>query len=479
MEVNNIVHKPTRRSVDYHPSVWGDYFLAYDSSLTEIYPDEEQEVEVLKEEVRKMLVSDHAVSTQKLELIDMIQRLGVSYHFENEIEESLKHIYNSCSEFDDNDEDHNMLETLALRFRLLRQAGYNVPCDVLEEFMDDEGKFKEVLVSDVKGILSLYEAAHVGVKGENILEEALAFTTTRLKSVVPNLSGLLLAQVAHALKMPIQRTLERVAARQYINIYKDSPKHNELLLRFARLDFNMLQKVHQKELCGITRWDINASKQLPPYLKLLYHYILDAFAEMEELLANENKSYRIHYAKVELKKVCKAYYQEFKWYDAGYIPTFEEYLKVALVTACHMLLSTISLVGMGEIVTKENFDWITSEPLMVKASSIVCRLMDDRVGHQFEQERGHVASAVESYMKEFGGSKQEAYAKFEKLVANGWEDVNKECLYSVPAPRPILLRVLNLTRVINLLYKDEDLYTNSKTKLKDIITKVLVEPFKT
>lgn len=80
--------------------------------------------------------------------------------------------------------------------------------------------------------------------------------------------------------------------------------------------------------------------------------------------------------------MCKAYYQEFKWYDAGYIPTFEEYLKVALVTACHMLLSTISLVGMGEIVTKENFDWITSEPLMVKASSIVCRLMDDRVGHQ-------------------------------------------------------------------------------------------------
>ncbi|OIT20229.1 (-)-germacrene d synthase, partial [Nicotiana attenuata] len=180
-----------------------------------------------------------------------------------------------------------------------------------------------------------------------------------------------------------------------------------------------------------------------------------------------------------LKKVCKAYFQEFKWYHAGYIPTFEEYLKVALVTACYMMLSAISLVGMGEIVTKETFEWITSEPLMVKASSVVCRLMDDRVGHQFEQERGHVASAVESYIKEFGGSKQEAYAKFEKLVANGWRDINKECLYSAPAPRPVLMRVLNLTHVINLLYKDEDLYTNSKTKLKDIITKVLVEPFKT
>ncbi|XP_060183183.1 (-)-germacrene D synthase-like [Lycium barbarum] len=179
---------------------------------------------------------------------------------------------------------------------------------------------------------------------------------------------------------------------------------------------------------------------------------------MEELLAKENKSYRILYAKAELKKVVKAYYQEFKWYHAGYVPTFEEYLKVALVTSCHMMLSTTSLVGMGELVTKENFEWVTSEPSM------------------FEQERGHVASAVESYTKEFGCSNQEAYVNLEKLVANAWKDINENCLYPMPAPTPILVRVLNLTRAINLLYKDEDIYTNSKTKLKDIIHKVLVQP---
>ncbi|CAN4075606.1 unnamed protein product [Withania somnifera] len=200
---------------------------------------------------------------------------------------------------------------------------------------------------------------------------------------------------------------------------------------------------------------------------------------MEDLLAKENISYRVNYAKTELKKVVKAYYQEFKWYHAGYVPTFEEYLKVALVTACYMMLSTTSLVGMGEeLVSEENLRWITSEPLMVKASSIVCRLMDDRIGHKFEQERGHVASAVESYVKEFGCSKQEAYVRIEKLVVNAWQDINKDFLHPLPAPMPILMRVLNLTRAINLLYKDEDIYTNSKTKLKDIIDKVLVQPFK-
>ncbi|MCD7458678.1 hypothetical protein HAX54_038875 [Datura stramonium] len=552
MQKTQVNNNSARRSADYHPSVWGDYFLAYDSSLTEIDREEEEEVGRLKDEVRKMLVSAQAVPTRKLllELIDDTQRLGISYHFVNEIEESLKHIHNNmcCSENDD----HNNLEIVSLRFRLLRQAGYNVSCDVLETFKEDEGNFKDELVSDVKGILSLYEAAHVGIGGENILEEALAFSTKCLKSMVPKLSGYLVTQVIHALKMPIRRTLARVAARQYINIYQHNPQHNKVLLLFARLDFNLLQKVHQKELSGITRWwkdlnvernfpfarnrlveayfwttgvyfepqyyrarrfttkvislasilddlydvygtqdelemftdaiqrwDINASQQLSPYLKLLYHYIFDTYAEMEELLAKENKSYRIHYAKTELKKVVKAYYQEFKWYHAGYVPIFEEYLKVALVTACYMMLSTTSLVGMGEeFVTEDNFKWITSEPLIVKASSIVCRLMDDRIGHKFEQERGHVASAVESYVKEYGCSKQEAYVKLEKLVTNAWQDINKDLLHPTPAPMTVLMRVLNLTRAINLLYKDEDIYTNSKTKLKDIITKILVQPFK-
>ncbi|PHT53163.1 (-)-germacrene D synthase [Capsicum baccatum] len=255
MEVDNNVPKSARRSVDYHPTVWGDYFLAYDSSLTEINHQDEQEVERLRDEVRKMLVAAHATSTRKLlELIDNTQRLGVSHHFAKEIEESLKHIYNmSCDEFDD----PNNLETVSLQFRLLRQAGYNVSCDVFQTFKEDEGNFKEELIRNVKGILSLYEAAHLGVGGEDILEEALGFSTKCLKSMVPKLSGYLVTQVIHALKMPIRRTLARVAARQYINIYQDNPEHDKVLLQFARLDFNMLQKVHQKELSDITRYIIN------------------------------------------------------------------------------------------------------------------------------------------------------------------------------------------------------------------------------
>ncbi|KAL2529707.1 germacrene-D synthase-like [Forsythia ovata] len=82
-----------------------------------------------------------------------------------------------------------------------------------------------------------------------------------------------------------------------------------------------------------------------------------------------------------MKKLVRAYFKEAKWTYDGYVPTIEKYMKVALVSGAYMMLSTSSLVGMGELATKEAFEWISSEPLLVRASSIICRLMDDMVGH--------------------------------------------------------------------------------------------------
>ncbi|GLT50329.1 hypothetical protein SLA2020_238210 [Shorea laevis] len=71
------------------------------------------------------------------------------------------------------------------------------------------------------------------------------------------------------------------------------------------------------------------------------------------------------------------------------------------------MLITNSLVGMGEVASKEAFDWISNDPRMVKACAIICRLMDDIVSNEFEQSRVHVASSIEYYMKQYGVSKEE------------------------------------------------------------------------
>ncbi|KAF2314254.1 hypothetical protein GH714_024527 [Hevea brasiliensis] len=68
------------------------------------------------------------------------------------------------------------------------------------------------------------------------------------------------------------------------------------------------------------------------------------------------------------------------------MPTMEEYMSIALVTSACAMLVTTSLVGMGDTVTEDSFDWLFTEPKMVTASTIICRLMNDIVSHQFEQE---------------------------------------------------------------------------------------------
>ena len=103
-------------------------------------------------------------------------------------------------------------------------------------------------------MLSLYEASHLMVHGEPILEEALAFTTTHLPSSLNESSLPFLAEeVKHALKRPIRKGLHRVEARFHLSIYHQDPSHNEVLLQFGKLDFNFVQKLHQKELQDVSK----------------------------------------------------------------------------------------------------------------------------------------------------------------------------------------------------------------------------------
>jgi len=75
---------------------------------------------VLKEKVR-MMFNKTENEVDQLEFIDVLQRLGVAYHFNNEIRDILDNIYNKqTSKLKKN------LHATALEFRLLRQYGYDI-----------------------------------------------------------------------------------------------------------------------------------------------------------------------------------------------------------------------------------------------------------------------------------------------------------------------------------------------------------------
>ncbi|PIN00287.1 Gamma-curcumene synthase [Handroanthus impetiginosus] len=80
--------RPAKATFD--PSLWGDTFSAFslDDKVQETYAEA---IEELKKEAKKMLMA--AKSSKLLILIDTIERLGLAYHFEKEIQEKLQEIY--------------------------------------------------------------------------------------------------------------------------------------------------------------------------------------------------------------------------------------------------------------------------------------------------------------------------------------------------------------------------------------------------
>ena len=55
-------------------------------------------------------------------------------------------------------------------------------------------------------------------------------------------------------------------------------------------------------------------------------------------------------------------------------------------------------------------------------------------------------------MKQYDVSKQEVHDEFRKQIVNAWKDINKECIRPTEVPVPFLTRVVNLARVMDLLY---------------------------
>ncbi|TYG47417.1 hypothetical protein ES288_D11G336800v1 [Gossypium darwinii] len=522
---DNKMSKENRHFADFNPNFWGDIFL---SSLTEMNIDAKAHLqyEALKQQVRRMLVISTDKPYQNLDIIDAIQRLGVAYHFEKEIEDALHIIYHHHCNNAQIDDD---LYTASVRFRLLREHGFNVCCETFNKFIDEKGKFKESLISDVKGMLELYEAAHFQLHGETILKEALVFTMFHLKLAETTMDYPLSAQIANALKRPLRKSLPRLVARSYIPIYEEYATHDKNLMKLVKLDFNMVQHLHKEELSkinsvifgyweynfephytiarifmtkvisltsilddiydaygtyeqleifteAIQRWDINCIDQLPDYMKVWYSEVLNVYEEMEDLMSKEGKSYRVQFAIKAMKQQSQVYHAEAKWLHENYIPTMEEYMPIALVSCGYRLLTIASCVGMDDSITEETFIWAFNDPKICRASNTICRLMSDIVSHKFDQERGHVSSAVECYMKQHGVSMQEAYNEFYKQINNAWKDINEGCLKpTAAAPRSALNRILNLARVMDLFHKGEDAYTHVGDAAKTSINALLID----
>ncbi|XP_051118238.1 germacrene A synthase-like isoform X2 [Andrographis paniculata] len=509
-----------------------------------------KEIEALKDKARNMLTIPTSFNNivETMDLIDTFERLGLSYHFEDEINDKLENYFNLDVDYKNETYD---LRTVALHFRLFRAHGYHVSPDVFSKFKDGERNFQEVLKNDVRGLLSLYEGAHLRVHGEDILDEALVFATSNLKSATKNLDSPLKEEVEHALAQPLHLSIPRLEARKFISIYKKREKKYNILLRFAKLDFNLLQMFHRKELYEISRWwkeldiptrvpyardrvvecyfwtiamhyepqyshsralltkdlaaaitliddtydsygtieeldliteaiqrwDINEIDRTPDYFRSSYKTLLEMFEQFEEELEAKGQSYGIYYAKETLKELVRAYNVEAKWFIEGNLPTFDRYLSNATVTCTAYHFPIAAILGT-KFATKEAYEWMMSKPKVLKACSTICRLIDDAATYEVEREvRGHSATGIGCYMHNKGVAVEEAIAKFYEMASNAWKDMNEELLKPTTHSRDVLIRILNLARLVEVTYKDsQDGYTQPEKVTKAHIMALFVDP---
>nr|WNI01954.1 terpene synthase [Psidium guajava] len=269
-----------RRSANFRPSAW-DYNLV--QSLRSEYGEKEhmERVTKMKEKV-KDLIRCKMPRVQKLEQIDAVQRLGLGYHFEVEIKDALQAVIDGTTNTAwtvDND-----LHTTALRFRLLRQNGFNVEQGVFERFMTKcTSSFKESLREDVEGLLSLYEASFYGFKGEAIMDEARTYASTCLENLKEN--HIWAKKINHALDMPVHWRPNRLEARRFMDICEEDQcsRLNPVLLDLAKLDFNVVQSIYRDEVSKLARWwvDLGLNKMEFCRDRLMEHYLWNALMVYE------------------------------------------------------------------------------------------------------------------------------------------------------------------------------------------------------
>ncbi|KAM7506178.1 hypothetical protein LguiB_005082 [Lonicera macranthoides] len=246
-------------------SITQDYLNIQDSNTAthdDFYVRNEQKLT----DIRRKFTNIKQDPLECLKLVDAVQKAGIEYHFKDEIDAILKRQYVATMTKNPDHKQQDLYE-LSLSFRLLRQQGYYVPADVFDNFTDKEGKFSEKFGQDIRGLMGLYEASQFIVEGEDVLEEAEDFSRRILNLLLNTFDGdhYEAKIVRHTLRHPCHKSLARSTAKEFMrNNSVDLNACGNVLQELAKMDFDMVQCIHQKELLEISRWwkELGLAKEL-------------------------------------------------------------------------------------------------------------------------------------------------------------------------------------------------------------------------
>nr|QWQ79344.1 TPS67 [Juglans sigillata] len=370
--------------------------------------------------------------------------------------------------------------------------------------------------------MALYEASQVSIPGEVTLDEARDFSEqVLLNAKVKYLDNNQVRAVENCLANPCHKSLARFMAKSFLNSFQcTSGGLMNDLHQLAKMDFNMTQSMHHKEIDVVLKWwrDTGLAKELkftrdqplkwyicsmvclvhpemsddrvelakPISLIYIIDDIFDLYGTLEELTLFTEAINKWDIAALEqlpecMKRCFKALYDitdeisykiyqkyglnpieslrktEARWLASGYSLNSDEYLKNAIVsTGVHVVL-VHTLFLLGHCMTKEDEDFVENMPGIISSTATILRLWDDLGNAMDEKQEGRDGSYLEYYMKEHKDcSIKEAREKVANMILDAWKCLNKECLFPNPFPQTFSKACLNIARMVPLLYNYDD-----------------------
>ncbi|XP_062087433.1 (3S,6E)-nerolidol synthase 1-like [Humulus lupulus] len=249
------------------------------SFTDKFYMEYARNIQEIKNVMNNIILADydHQHSIEGLNLVNAVLRLGIDYHFQDEINAILEREHLNFSSGDDDVVNHGFynnnnvqdyLYDVFLRFRLLRQGGYDVSTDVFNELKDKRGNFNPSVAEDREGLRELFEASQVRIEGEHVLEEAEVFSGQHLKewaNLNDHTSEARTIQVT--LEQPCHKTLARITAPNFLESLFPATRHQgwmTLLQKLATTDFKIVQSIHRMEIVQVSKWwkELGLAKEL-------------------------------------------------------------------------------------------------------------------------------------------------------------------------------------------------------------------------
>ncbi|PAN46259.1 hypothetical protein PAHAL_9G173300 [Panicum hallii] len=464
--------QPRRRSANYRPSSWDyDTLLSLKGGSGGRDRVCQCSHDQFKRSVKNMLLGKSEESSCKVNLIGTIQRLGISYHFEEEIRSILSSISTETA----NDRHVDGVASMALKFRLLRENGFSADPGLLKHNIYAKNCSKATLQRDVNRFLSLYEASYLAFRGEETLDVARKLSTKALRDLMPSMPPHTRKRVAHALDLPLHWRAPRLETRWFIDHCAGGL--HPLLLQFAKVDFNNVQRVHQEELARLAGWDESPCERLPAYMKALYSVMYNTSNEVADNVLKAHGCSMHSVLGKAWHDISVSFLVEAKWHHGSCRPTLREYLDNGRVSCSAPLLLLHAFPMLSSEVNAKTFSLIQSYPRLVQSASLVLRLCNDSATHTAELQRGDAPSSIAIHMSESGGTEQDSRKAMEDLIMEAWKAINQEAFgSSCKFSRPFAKACVNLARISQCVYHKGDGFGEPNDVKRKQINDLFLEP---